>query len=122
MSTHKASPIWGLRRTHPDTEWNSGRALALSDAAHDHARAEELVQFIKRVFEAHGEYQSTRPTVLSIGDCMLMISDAPLREAMPAFLYVYVPDVDDTYQRAVQAGAESLEPPEDLPYGIAALW
>jgi uncharacterized glyoxalase superfamily protein PhnB len=48
---------------------------------------------------------------------MLMISDAPLREAMPAFLYVYVPDVDDTYQRAVQAGAESLEPPEDLPYG-----
>jgi uncharacterized glyoxalase superfamily protein PhnB len=36
---------------------------------------------------------------------------------MRAFLCVYVPDVDDTYQRAVQAGAESLEAPDDLPYG-----
>ena len=38
------------------------------------------VQFIIRVFEADGHYQSTRPRVLRVGDCMLMISDAPLRE------------------------------------------
>jgi uncharacterized glyoxalase superfamily protein PhnB len=48
---------------------------------------------------------------------MLMISDAPLREAMSAFLYVYVPGVDDIYQRAVTAGGGSLEASEDLPYG-----
>jgi uncharacterized glyoxalase superfamily protein PhnB len=77
----------------------------------------ELVQFIKRVFAASGDYQDARPTVLGIGDSRLMISDAPIREAIPAFLYVYVPEVDNTYRLAVEADAESLEAPADLPYG-----
>jgi PhnB protein len=34
-----------------------------------------------------------------------------------AFLYVYVENVDETYQRAIEAGAETLEGPSDLPYG-----
>jgi PhnB protein len=34
-----------------------------------------------------------------------------------AFLYVYVENVDETYQRAVEAGAETLELPSDQPYG-----
>jgi PhnB protein len=47
-----------------------------------------------------------------------MISNgAGVREPMPAFLYVYVENVDETYRRAVDAGAESLELPADLPYG-----
>jgi uncharacterized glyoxalase superfamily protein PhnB len=40
-----------------------------------------------------------------------------LREPMAAFLYVNVENVDETYQRAVEAGAETLERPSDLPYG-----
>ncbi|HSF14553.1 MAG TPA: VOC family protein [Vicinamibacteria bacterium] len=36
---------------------------------------------------------------------------------MPAFLYVYVDDADGTYERAIQAGATSLEEPSDVPYG-----
>jgi len=36
---------------------------------------------------------------------------------MPAFLYLYVDDVDTTYQRTLEAGAVSLEEPKDLPYG-----
>jgi uncharacterized glyoxalase superfamily protein PhnB len=36
---------------------------------------------------------------------------------MPAFLYLYVEDADATYRRAVQAGAQSLEEPSDMPYG-----
>jgi len=36
---------------------------------------------------------------------------------MPAALYVYVDDVDETYRRAIAAGAESIEAPADLPYG-----
>ena len=75
------------------------------------------MQFIQRVFGANGDYQDARPTVLGIGDSRLMISDASNREAIPAFLYVYVPDVDNTYQLAVEADAESLEAPADLPYG-----
>lgn len=76
-----------------------------------------LVDFINQVFGATGDYQSERPTVLSIGDSMIMISDAGIREPMPAFLHVYVEDADKTYQRAIQAGAKSLEKPSDVPYG-----
>ena len=79
--------------------------------------AEQLVEFLKHVFDATGEYQTDRPAILSIGDSMIMISDAGIREPMTAFLYVYVSDADETYQRAIEAGAKSLEEPTDTPYG-----
>ena len=54
---------------------------------------------------------------------LIMISDGDdLRPAMPAFLYVHVADVDQTYRRAVEAGAESLEAPSDQPYGAGGQW
>jgi len=46
-----------------------------------------------------------------------MISDAGVRSPTAAFLYVYVSDTDATYRRAIEAGARSLEPPFDTPYG-----
>ena len=79
---------------------------------------ENLVPFLKEVFRAQGELQSGRPTELEIGDSILMISDGGgLRESMPAFLYVYVDDVDSVYARALAAGAVSTEPPAPMPYG-----
>jgi PhnB protein len=48
---------------------------------------------------------------------VLLISDAGIRNPTPAFLYVYVEDADETYRRALEAGASSLEEPSDLPYG-----
>ena len=48
---------------------------------------------------------------------MLMVSASLERGPAPAFLYVYVEDTDATYRRALAAGATSLEPPRDLPYG-----
>ena len=36
---------------------------------------------------------------------------------MPTAIYMYVPDADAHYQRAIAAGAESLYPPADQPYG-----
>jgi len=36
---------------------------------------------------------------------------------MPTAIYMYVPDVDAVYARAVAAGGESLYPPADQPYG-----
>ena len=80
-------------------------------------RARELVQFLRDVFDATGDYRSDVPAILQIGDSMLMISDRGARSATAAFLYVYVPDADETYRRALQAGARSLEEPADLPYG-----
>jgi len=79
--------------------------------------ASELVKFLREVFGATGEYRADRPAVLTIGDSMIMISDAGVRSAMPAFLYVYVGYADATYQLALNAGARSLEEPLDTPYG-----
>jgi PhnB protein len=82
------------------------------------SKPEELVRFVKEVFRGEGEFRIRRPTEIRVGDSLIMISDGGgLRESMPAFLYVYVEDVDETYRRAVEAGAETLELPSDLPYG-----
>ena len=38
-------------------------------------------------------------------------------QALPAALYLWVPDVDATYEAALAAGATSQSAPEDKPYG-----
>jgi uncharacterized glyoxalase superfamily protein PhnB len=82
--------------------------------AHD---AKQLVEFLKRVFGAAGDYHQERPAEIMIGDSVIMISDAGIRSPMTAFLYVYVADTDATYDRALGAGATSVEEPSDMPYG-----
>jgi PhnB protein len=79
--------------------------------------AASLVEFLRRVFGGTGEVRGDRPTVMRIGDSVIMVSSVGPREAMPAFLYVYVDDADVTYWRALDAGARSLEEPSDMPYG-----
>ena len=76
-----------------------------------------LVEFLRRAFDGTGEVRADRPALIRIGDSMLMVSAMGPREAMPAFLYLYVDDADATYARALQAGARSLEEPLDTPYG-----
>ena len=79
---------------------------------------ENLVAFMKIVFQAQGECHHGRPAEIRIGDSVVMVSDGDsLRDPMPAFLYVYVEDADSTYQRAIAANALSLEAPADMPYG-----
>ena len=46
-----------------------------------------------------------------------MVSGVGPRDPTPGFLYLYVADADATYQRALEAGALSLEGPRDTPYG-----
>jgi PhnB protein len=76
-----------------------------------------LVRFVKTVFGAAGELQSAAPTEMTMGESIVMISDGGgAREAMPACLYVYVENADETYARAMAAGAQSIEPPADMPY------
>ncbi len=79
--------------------------------------AEHLVEFLKQVFGATGEYRQARPSEVRIGDSVIMISDARPRRPMTAFLYVYVNDTDATYRRALDAGARALEAPAVTPYG-----
>ena len=79
--------------------------------------ARSLVEFLRQVFGATGDYLDTRPSLMKIGDSLIMISDADVRHPMGAFLYVYVSDVDSVYHRAMNAGAQSLEEPSETPYG-----
>jgi PhnB protein len=76
-----------------------------------------LVDFLKKTFDADGEFAVDRPSLMRIGDSIVMVSGTGPRRAMPAFLYVYVDDVDATYKRALRAGGVSIEAPGDVPYG-----
>ena len=100
----------GRARPAPDG-WHTVTPRIFADAA------DELVEFVKEVFGATGDYRDARPSELRIGDSIVMIADAAARRPTPAFLYVYVADADATYQRALDAGATSIEPPSDMPYG-----
>jgi len=81
------------------------------------ADAATQVAFLRAVFGATGEHHADRPAEMRIGDSVVMVTDAGVRDAFPAFLYVYVDDADTVYRRALAAGAASLEEPLDTPYG-----
>jgi uncharacterized glyoxalase superfamily protein PhnB len=79
--------------------------------------AARLVEFLKQAFAATGEFRTDRPSVIKIGDSLVMVSSVGPRDATAAFLYLYVDDIDATYERALEAGAMSLEAPQEVPYG-----
>jgi uncharacterized glyoxalase superfamily protein PhnB len=86
--------------------------------------ASKLLDFLKRTFDSQEIERLERPdgsvghAEVRIGDSMLMIGEpGDPAQAMPAMLYVYVADVDATYQRALAAGAVSLQAPSDQFYG-----
>jgi PhnB protein len=91
---------------------------------HDPAK---LVRFLREAFDATGDFTPDAPSVIRIGDSIVMVSCVGPRDPMPTFLYLYVDDVDATYQYvddvdatyqlALQAGAVCLEEPADMPYG-----
>lgn len=84
--------------------------MVVSDAA-------GAVEFLRTVFDAVGEAQAERPAEVHIGDSVVMVTSDTERELFPAFLYVYVGDADLAYDRALNAGATSLEAPFNTPYG-----
>ena len=85
--------------------------------------AEELLAFMKRVFEAeelacHREGGIIVNAAVRIGDSTIELSEATNEwRAMPSALHVYVADCDATHARAVAAGATVLHGPMDQEYG-----
>jgi len=75
------------------------------------------VEFLRAVFDASGDVHDGRPAEMRIGDSLVMVTPGGARDLFPAFLYVYVDDADEVYQRALAAGAVSIETPRDTPYG-----
>ena len=87
-------------------------------------RAEPVIEFLKRAFGAEelAKYASPEGVVhhakIRIGDSILEMGEAQgPYQPMPSMFYVYVPDVDSSYARALEAGAASISPPVDQPYG-----
>ena len=88
------------------------------------AEPEQTVDFVKTVFGAKETHISRDQqgrimhASVEIGDSVLMIGGAMAEyPAMPATVYIYIPDVDAAYRRALSAGAKSLREPADQFYG-----
>ena len=81
---------------------------------HDVAK---LVRFLEHAFGATGDLRTDIPSIMKIGDSLVMISSVGPRDRMSGFFYLYVDDIEATYRRALEAGAVSLEAPLDTPYG-----
>jgi len=77
----------------------------------------QQVAFLRRAFGATGDVPADRPAEIRIGDSLVLVSSAGERDLFPAFLYLYLDDADGAYQRALDAGAVSVEAPRDTPYG-----
>ena len=55
---------------------------------------------------------------LKVGDSLVMLGQSSSQwKALSAALYLWVPDVDAVYARALESGATSQSAPEDKPYG-----
>lgn len=55
---------------------------------------------------------------MQVGNSLVMLGQAGADwKALEAALYLWVPDVDAVYARALAAGATSQSAPEDKPYG-----
>jgi PhnB protein len=87
-------------------------------------RAEPVITFLKRAFGAQelGKYASPDGVVhhaeIRVGDSVVEMGESQGKYTpMPTMFYLYVPDCDAVYQRALVAGAKSIQEPADQPYG-----
>jgi uncharacterized glyoxalase superfamily protein PhnB len=87
-------------------------------------RAEPVISFLKRAFGAReiGKYASPDGVVhhaeIRVGSSVVEMGEAHGQyPPMPTMFYLYVPDCDAVYRRALAAGATSISEPADQPYG-----
>ncbi|HWB86718.1 MAG TPA: VOC family protein [Bryobacteraceae bacterium] len=86
--------------------------------------ADAEIRFLENAFGATVSMCERNPdkTVMhaeiKIGDSLIMMGQANEQwKALSAALFVWVPDTDQVYTKALTAGAKSLREPEDMPYG-----
>ncbi|MGC2172154.1 MAG: VOC family protein [Candidatus Sulfotelmatobacter sp.] len=87
-------------------------------------RAEPVIGFLKRAFGAReiAKYASPDGVIhhaeIRVGDAVVEMGEAhgPY-QPMQSMFYMYVPDCDAVYRRALAAGAKSLQEPADQFYG-----
>lgn len=85
--------------------------------------AGDVIGFLKSAFGAE-EIERTEledgrilNAEIKIGDSMLMVAEAREGFERPGTMYLYVPDTDEAYTQALEAGATSIMEPADQYYG-----
>jgi PhnB protein len=80
--------------------------------------AGETIEFLAKVFDASELQRFADPSgkvmhaEVRIDDTVVMLADGNEGfPAVPAHVHIYVPDVDATYERAIAAGATSVQEP-----------
>ena len=83
-----------------------------------------VVDFLTRAFHGEESGRATSPegvilhTQVKIGDATIEFVDAiGIYQPMPGMFYLYLPDVDTAYNRALAAGATTLSEPAVQSYG-----
>ncbi|WP_118973029.1 VOC family protein [Taibaiella koreensis] len=88
--------------------------------------ATRFLDFARQVFDAAVEREHRRPenetlimhAQLRIGNSVIMCADAVDEwKAEAAGLFIYVPDADNSFEKAQQAGATVVMPLSDQDYG-----
>jgi PhnB protein len=84
----------------------------------------ELVDFLKNAFGADVTHTPTPDAKghfhaeATIGGAHVLFGNGYFSDpSMAAAIYIYVPDVDATYQRAVSLGAKAIREPADMTWG-----
>jgi uncharacterized glyoxalase superfamily protein PhnB len=87
-------------------------------------RAEPVLKFLKRAFGAEELGRFATPdgvihhATVKIGDSHMEMGEAHEQyQPMQSMFYLYVPNVDALYRRALDAGGTSISEPADQPYG-----
>ncbi|HUS17529.1 MAG TPA: VOC family protein [Chloroflexia bacterium] len=84
-------------------------------------QAQRVIDFAVAAFGAQPLRRYTQPdgslmhAELRVGDTVVMLADAQPGQGYTAWLHVYLPDVDEAYQRALAAGGLSVQAPVQHP-------
>jgi PhnB protein len=101
-----------MTQTHKSAGYSTVSPYLIVDGAN------RTIEFLQRVFGATELRRFPDPSgrirhaEVRIDDSVLMVADAAEGwPPVPSHVHVYVPDVDATYRRALEAGATSVQEP-----------
>jgi PhnB protein len=84
----------------------------------------KFIEFLKEAFDAVENHRSTTPggiimhAQLKIGDSFIMMGQSTGEwKSMTCTIYMYVPDIDSVYSKALKAGGKTLREPTNEFYG-----
>ena len=85
--------------------------------------ADRAIDFYKKAFGAQERFRMPTPdgqvahAELQIGDSIVMLTEATQEPVTSASIYLYVPNADAVFERAVAAGAQTNMPVTDMFWG-----